>query len=88
LHEILSKILGAAMATKKVWQEYNKLIEAFGNELNILLNVSAEELKKVTTEKIANTIIRNREGRIEVKPGYDGEYGEAVIDGEKQKKLF
>jgi len=88
LHEILSKILGGAMTTKKVWNEYNKLIAKFGNELNILLDVPAEELAKITTKEITQAIIKNREGKIKVKPGYDGEYGEAIIELAKQEKLF
>jgi len=88
LHEILAKILDSAMSTKKVWQEYNKLIDEFKNEYNILLNVSAEELRKITTDKITNTIIKNREEKIKIKPGYDGEYGQAIIETEKQEKLF
>lgn len=88
LHEILAKMLGGAMTTKKVWNEYDKLIAKFGNELNILLNVPAEELAKTTTKEIAQAIIKNREGKIKVKPGYDGEYGEAIIELAKQEKLF
>ena len=88
LHELISSVLGSAMASKKVWQEYNKLIDAFGNELNILLNVSADELRKATAEKIVQVILKNREGKIKVKPGYDGEYGVLVLEAEKQEKLF
>lgn len=88
LHEILSSVLGSAMATKKVWQEYNKLIDAFGDEFSILLNVPLEELKKITTDRIASMIIKNREGKIKVKPGYDGEYGVPILESEKQEKLF
>ncbi len=88
LHEILSKLLGSAMATKKVWAEYNKLIDKFKNEYNILLNVPVEDLRKVTTDKIAGAIIKNREEKIKVKPGFDGEYGQAIIESEKQEKLF
>ena len=88
LHEILSKILNTAMSTKKVWQEYNKLIDSFKNEFNILLDVPYEELRKITTDKIAYVIIKNREEKIKVKPGFDGEYGEAIIESEKQEKLF
>ena len=86
LHEILSGLLGSAMATKKVWQEYNKLLFEFKNELNILLNVPQGELVKITSPSIANAIIRNREGKIQVKPGYDGEYGVAIFE-EVQEKL-
>ncbi|MFA5084465.1 MAG: endonuclease Q family protein [Candidatus Paceibacterota bacterium] len=88
LHELISSVLGSAMASKKVWQEYNKLIDAFGNELNILLDISADELRKATAEKIVQVILKNREGKIKVKPGYDGEYGVLVLEAEKQEKLF
>ena len=88
LHEILAKMLNSAVSTKKVWQEYNKLIKEFENEYNILLNVSLKDLKKVTTDKIAMAVIKDRENRIKVKPGFDGQYGEAIIEAEKQEKLF
>lgn len=88
LHEILSKLLASSMATQKTWQEYNALIKEFKDELNILLNVPLEQLRKVTTDKIAQIIIRNRENKIKVKPGFDGEYGQAILETEKQEKLF
>jgi uncharacterized protein (TIGR00375 family) len=88
LHDLLAARLDAAVATKKVWQEYNKLIAAFQNEFNILLNVSGDDLKKVTSEQITKDILKNREGKIKVKPGFDGEYGQPILDTEEQKKLF
>ncbi|MFH1359096.1 MAG: endonuclease Q family protein [archaeon] len=105
LHEILSLGLGVGMNTKKCWDVYNKLIEKFENEFNILLKVSKEELKGVLdNELLVDLILKNRKGEINVKPGYDGVYGEAVLDEEdkqvskkrikenivyeKQKKLF
>jgi len=88
LHELLAKVLNSGISTKKVWQVYNKLIDAFENEFNILLNIPFEKLRKVTTKEIAKIIIKNREEKIKVKPGFDGEYGEAIIETEKQEKLF
>ncbi|MBU0614523.1 MAG: endonuclease Q family protein [Nanoarchaeota archaeon] len=81
ISDIISIVLGKGVATKQVWEEYNKLIAAFGNEINILLTVPKEELKKITTEKIAEVIMKNRFGQIYVKPGYDGEYGVPILDG-------
>ncbi len=86
LHELISIVLGVSVSTKKVWEHYNPLINKFGNEFNVLMNATAEELKKVTDEKIVSVILRNREGKIKVEPGYDGEYGKAVLA--EQKKLF
>ncbi|UZE93607.1 MAG: hypothetical protein IB618_02420 [Candidatus Pacearchaeota archaeon] len=87
LHEILSKLLNSAMSTKKVWAEYNKLIDKFKDEYNILLNVPVEDLRKITTDKIASAILKNRGEKIKVKPGFDGQYGEAIIETEKQETL-
>ncbi len=87
LHEIISLYKGVGLNSKTVWGIYNNLIEKFGNELNILLNILKEDfVKNEVDEKLINLILRNREGKIKVKPGYDGLYGEALM-GEKQKTL-
>ncbi len=88
LHEIISLAVGSGMQSKKVWEIYNFLINEFENEFIILIDVSKEEfLGKEIDEKLVGLILKNREGKIKVKPGYDGEYGEALI-GETQSKLF
>jgi uncharacterized protein (TIGR00375 family) len=88
LHEILSLFLGTAMESKAVWNLYNSLIENFGTEFKILFNISKEDfVKKDINPKLIELILKNREEKIKVKPGFDGEYGKAVI-GEKQEKLF
>jgi len=87
LHEIISMYKGNGVNSKGVWTIYNSLIENFGNEFNILLNVSRENLiEKSFDEKLVDLIIKNREQKIKVKPGYDGVYGQALL-GEKQKTL-
>jgi len=89
LHELISFGIGSSLESKKTWEIYNKLIEKFKNEFNILLNVSKEELIEELKNnlKIVQLILENREGKIKVKPGYDGKYGE-IVEGEKQAKLF
>lgn len=87
LHEILSLYYNVSMNSKKVWEIYNNLIKEFSNEFNILINVSREDLLKVSEEKLVDLILKNRDGKIKVKPGYDGEYGVAIVD-ERQEKLM
>jgi PHP family Zn ribbon phosphoesterase len=74
------------MSSKKVWVEYDNLINKFGNEFEILMNTPMEDLRKVCDEKLASLILRNRQGKVKVEPGFDGEYGKAVL--EEQKTLF
>jgi len=82
LSEIIVAVNGGALYGKKTWAVYNPLIEKFGNEYAVLLDVSEGELKKVADEKLVSAIINNRSGNIKVTPGYDGKYGVPLI-GEK-----
>jgi uncharacterized protein (TIGR00375 family) len=92
LSEILSKVIGYGVATQKTWKEFNNLIKNFHTEFNVLLEASSEDLKKVTDDKIADAIIKIRDNDFEVKPGYDGVYGELILEQseiikKKQKNL-
>lgn len=88
LHELIALAKASTLTSKKTWLVYNNLIERFGNEFNILLNVNKIELAKALPNDVllVDLIIKNREGRLEVKPGYDGEYGEVLMP-EKQVRL-
>jgi uncharacterized protein (TIGR00375 family) len=89
LHELIAFSKSSTLSSKKTWEIYNKLIEKFENEFNILLNVSKEELIGELKDdlKLVQLILDNRVGKIKVKPGYDGKYGE-LEEGEKQARLF
>jgi len=87
LHEIISLFTGVGLSSKGNWAIYNKLIEKFGTEFDILLNIEKPELlKQEVNEKLVELIIKNRIGAINVKPGFDGQYGIAQL--ESQKTLF
>ncbi len=82
LSELLSAALQSPVAGKKVWQEYNRLLDG-RSELDILLNLVEEELKKIADRKIVDVILKNRRGEIKIKPGYDGVYGIPLLEGIK-----
>ena len=92
----LSELISTAVGVKQLYSQkvnkiYYELVDKFGSELDVLLNVGEAELLKVADEKLAKFILRNRKGEIEVEPGYDGVYGKAVLNAKKangQQKLL
>jgi len=95
LSEIIAGVFNTSVESKAVWREFNQAIKTFGNELSILLDLSEEQLKKELNGKVVDVIMKGREGKIKIKPGYDGVYGtpvfeetETVSDSKKQKSLL
>ena len=86
LKEIIAEILGFGSETKEVDTEYQNLIRRFGSEFNVLLNVSRQDLEVVTLPEIAEGIIRAREGKVYIEPGYDGVFGKIRIFSKGEKK--
>jgi len=96
----LDKIIAAAFgvksrSSKKVQAEYDKLIKTFGPELYILMDLPLADLDGKTSPLIAAGIKRVREGKLAIKPGFDGQYGEIKIftakekmQGKAQERLF
>ena len=90
LQELLAVFFGVGVSTKKVDLEYRRLLKAFGTEFTVLLDVGKEKLDKVVGARLAEIILLNREGKVQVKPGFDGEYGVPMLDekstGEKDER--
>lgn len=86
LSEIISSVLGIEqLYSKKIWDAYNKLIKAFGTELEVLIKVSETRLKSVVGNKMAEAIVGVRNGKVKIRPGYDGVYGKALFDVDTEK---
>jgi PHP family Zn ribbon phosphoesterase len=88
LTEIISARMGIEqLYSKRIWAIYNDLIKAFGSEFAVLLDAELHELKKVVDEKLARAIVDVRDGKVEIKPGYDGVYGYPVFEGADRNRL-
>jgi uncharacterized protein (TIGR00375 family) len=80
LSEIIATTLGVdSPSTQQVWNIYNRLVEKFGNEYAVLIDAPKEALTETVNERIASAIIKVREDKIKVIPGYDGVYGRPII---------
>lgn len=89
LEKIIAEAKGVkSVHSKAVQNEYKELIKNFGTELKILMDVTYEEmLKKRINPQIIEGIKRVREGKLHIKPGFDGVYGEVEVfkKGENEK---
>lgn len=81
LSEIIATVLGIdSPSTQTVWSRYNALVCRFGDEYSVLIDASKEDLSSVVDAVLAETIVKVREGKLKVTPGYDGVYGQLVLD--------
>ncbi|RLF32536.1 MAG: TIGR00375 family protein [Thermoplasmata archaeon] len=76
LAEIITKAVGQHNPfTQTVTKHWNELVDAFGSEINVLLDVDIEEISKVTVPAITEAIQAFREKKVIIHPGGGGEYG-------------
>jgi uncharacterized protein (TIGR00375 family) len=81
LSEVIAAVLGAdSPSTQAVWRNYSLLVEKFGDEYKVLIDAPLEALVKVVDAPIAEAIVKVRNGKVKVTPGYDGVYGQLVLD--------
>ncbi len=62
---------------------FQKLLDRFQTEMNVIHHVSLEELIEVIPEKLAKSIIAMRKGELEVEAGGGGKYGSVSTKSKK-----
>lgn len=87
LDEIISEVLNVGKDTKKVHNEYKRMIAYFGSEMEVLLNAPLREIENKFHPDIARGIGNLRENRVKRIPGYDGVYGKIKVLGDEEGEL-
>lgn len=80
LDQIIANIKGIKSPNSaSVTRLYHQLIAEFGSELDILRFLPSSELIQFGQPLLAQAIDRLRHGQVDIRPGYDGVYGQINI---------
>ncbi|PIQ90750.1 MAG: DNA helicase UvrD [Candidatus Omnitrophica bacterium CG11_big_fil_rev_8_21_14_0_20_41_12] len=88
LSEIIAEVRGVGKGSINVERDYQSYLAKFDTEFDILLRASKEELLKSLPPKVVDGVLRVRAGKVNIKAGFDGEYGIISIfnDHDQMKK--
>jgi uncharacterized protein (TIGR00375 family) len=79
LGSILGEILQVGPKSQKVLRAYRMAIEKIGPELSILNQLDVQRIEEAGIPLLAEAVRRMREKKVEIHPGFDGEYGTIKI---------
>ena len=79
LTQILSEILKVGSTSKKVRETYSRLLTELGSEFRILLELPLKEIGDAGQPALADAVSIMRSGKVNIAPGFDGEYGKVTI---------
>jgi uncharacterized protein (TIGR00375 family) len=79
LVNIISQLLNCPLKSRKNTLKYETYIQSIGSELEILIDLPTEFIRKKTPE-LAPFIENMRIGNVSVSPGYDGVFGNVSIN--------
>jgi uncharacterized protein (TIGR00375 family) len=88
LEEVIAETYDCGVASKKVLQTYERMVQA-APEFDILLELPEGEIEKISDDKVAQSVARIRKGNVHVEGGYDGIFGEIhIYSDEERAKIF
>ncbi len=88
LPEIIADFYGVNRSSKKVDKLYFDIIAQAKNEFQVTLDLDLLELKKIMPALLADGIIKMREKKLKVSPGFDGQYGQVDIFSQEERDRF
>lgn len=84
LAELIASIHDKGVTTKTVQGIWQKLIDSFSTEIDVLINVSIDDIKKIDVN-VALAIESFRNRTVDIIPGGGGKYGQILFDKKPEK---
>ncbi len=88
LPEVIAASTGLGSGSVRVQKQYDYLLRQLGPEFQILRGTPVGEIERCAGGYVAEGVRRLRAGQVEVRPGYDGEYGRVQILSEHERGLL
>lgn len=85
LAEMISTVYDRGVTTKTVQNIWQKLIDSFETEINVLVNEDISDIEKIDS-KVSKVIEAFRNNTIDITPGGGGKYGQINFDLKVQEK--
>jgi len=79
LETVISKAMKKPETSQVVAEEHARLIRYFGNEFSVY-EASEDQVRLATSKEIADALVRVNTGKVRWVPGYDGVFGELLLD--------
>ena len=86
LDELVSAAIGFGPRSKKVRTVCDRLVAEMGSELAVLRSAEIDDIASSAGSVVAEGVRRMRSGEVDIRPGYDGEYGAIRIFSEEERK--
>ena len=83
---IIADYLQVGKQSLKVMRLFQQALSSGHNEFSVLLDVPQADLQKLLPDELAAGIVRVREQRVTIDPGYDGVYGTVSIFSDADRK--
>jgi uncharacterized protein (TIGR00375 family) len=77
---VISKAMKKPETSVAVAEERTKLIRYFGTEFAVY-EAGVEQIRLATTKEIADALVKVNTGKVGWVPGYDGVFGQLLLDG-------
>lgn len=86
LPNIIADYLAMGKSSQRVQNLFMDIIRQAGSEFKVLLDLPLVELKKIMPAILAEGIIKMRQNKIKLIPGFDGQYGQVEIFSDQEKE--